>query len=54
MTREQAIEQLEILAKNDDYEAAHIRADDILCILLTELGYGDVVDKYEYVGKWYA
>lgn len=54
MTYERAIEELEALAEMSDTEAAHIMADDVLCELLTALGYGDVVEAYANVGKWYA
>jgi hypothetical protein len=37
-----------------DYEAAHSQADDILCKLLTDLGFADVVAEFDKVGKWYA
>ena len=40
--------------KNDDNETAHAEADDLLCRLLQELGYSEVVEVYEKVGKWYA
>ena len=54
MTREEALETLKALAKDDDTEVAHIDADGVLCQLLLTLGYGDVVDEYHRVGKWYA
>lgn len=37
-----------------DREVAHIRADEALCELLLALGYSDVVDAFEDIGKWYA
>ena len=37
-----------------DIECAHIEADFILCELLRELGYGDVVDEWKQVDKYYA
>lgn len=37
-----------------DLEVDHAKADEILCQLLTELGFGEIVDKYEDVEKWYA
>lgn len=40
--------------KDLDNEIAHLRADDILCKLLRELGYGDVVSAFEKIEKWYA
>ena len=55
MTREEAIEELEVIAKvDDDREVAHIDADDVLCQLLTSLGYKDVVTAYHNISKWYA
>ena len=40
--------------ENWDNEIAHVEADDLLCRLLQELGYSEVVEVYEKVGKWYA
>jgi len=37
-----------------DIETAHIEADALLCILLRELGYEDVVEAWERIPKWYA
>lgn len=37
-----------------DWEELHIRADDMLCKLLTSLGYGKGVDVFEDMPKWYA
>lgn len=38
----------------DDTEAAHRFADDILCDLLTSLGYVDVVAEYRKIHKFYV
>lgn len=54
MTREEALEELLEIAKNDDREEAHIDADGVLCELLTSLGYKDVVTAYHNISKWYA
>ena len=55
MTREEAIEELEVIDKvDDDREVAHIDADGVLCELLTSLGYKDVVTAYHNISKWYA
>jgi hypothetical protein len=35
-------------------EDFHVSADKCLCDLLIALGYGDVVDLYHEVDKWYA
>lgn len=37
-----------------DAEADHSRADDLLCELLAELGYQEVVEAWRKVDKWYA
>lgn len=37
-----------------DTEIAHSDADDILCDLLSLLGYNEVVEEYNKIGKWYA
>lgn len=37
-----------------DIERAHYRADDLMGDVLAELGYGDMVDVYEDIEKWYA
>ena len=42
---------------NDDYydkQGAHIEADEILCNLLEELGFKEVVRLYREIPKWYA
>lgn len=51
---EQAKKRLIELQTEDDYEEAHIEADDILCSLLTEFGAGDVVKEYHKIGKRHA
>jgi hypothetical protein len=37
-----------------DPEAAHSMADKILCKLLTDLGYSEVVQAFSEVDRWYA
>lgn len=54
MTKEKAIQMLKQEQQNFDIEAAHAKADDILCKLLISLGYQDVVAEYNKVDKWYA
>lgn len=39
-------EKMSQAINNFDYEAGHGGCDDVLCELLTELGYKDVVDIY--------
>lgn len=54
MTREEAIKELTSYHHTTDEEVAHARADDILCEILTDLGYADVVEAYHKVPKWFA
>ena len=37
-----------------DTEMDHSNADGIICSLLEELGYKDVVEEYDKVDKWFA
>lgn len=52
--REEALTSLKHWQEAEDTEAAHCEADEILCWLLRELGYGDVVDEWSKISKWYA
>ena len=54
MNREEALKKLEKCARSDDPEVAHEAADEVLCDLLTTLGFGDVVDAYKGVERWFA
>lgn len=38
----------------DRLEEAHIKADQVLCDLLNELGFGALVERYNSGSKWYA
>ena len=46
--------QLETCIGNKDIEMAHGDADDVLCALLRDLGYEEIVVLWEKVEKWYA
>ena len=37
-----------------DLSEPHIRADEILCGLLVELGHKDIVEVYKGIKKWYS
>lgn len=37
-----------------DAEAVHINMDDLMCKLLSTLGYGDGVEVFCETGKWYS
>ena len=46
--------RLQIEIKNDDTEGAHVIADILLCELLKELGYEEVINIYDKIKKWYG
>jgi hypothetical protein len=52
--QEKYLKQMQDCVGNYDTEAAHWDADMLLCELLTELGFVDLVDKYGEVDKWFA
>lgn len=54
MTKQEAVARLIELRHQDDREFAHVRADRVLCELLAELGYGEVVTAWQQIEKWYA
>ena len=37
-----------------DEEIGHIECDGVLCDLLNELGFGEIVEIYERQEKWYS
>ena len=54
MTREEACAQLKACQEMFDIEVAHSRADMILVEFLDGLGYEDITEEWDKVGKWYA
>lgn len=54
MTRERAIAKLKMAQQDMDQDGAHRDADEVLCEMLTALGYGDVVAEYYAVEKWFS
>jgi hypothetical protein len=44
----------ELSMYSGDTEMNHECADDVLCNLLIDLGYQDVVDAYNEIDKWYS
>lgn len=47
-------DEMELLIECRNTEYAHSRADELLCELLEDLGYGKIVELYSDVDKWYA
>lgn len=54
MSKEEVLNRLYALLESDDQEVAHVEADTLLCKILISLGFGDVVDVYNAIPKWYA
>ena len=54
MKRLEAKQQLIALQRVDDLEAAHVKADEILLLMLSDLGFNDIVQEYQKIDKWYA
>lgn len=52
--KEKYIQKLVKAQESGDAECAHMDADDILCDLLEELGFSDVVNEFRKINKWYA
>lgn len=50
---QEAVYLLQSLGLSDDTEVVHKAADKVLCDLLTELGYTNVVAEYNKLKKWY-
>ena len=44
----------EYIDEKDDKEDFHIKADDLMCNLLIELGYGQGVEVFLDTPVWYA
>ena len=46
--------KLKELQQSDDVEQSHYEADQIICNLLNDLGYKDILKEYNKISKWYA
>ena len=47
------IEELKEIQKYTNVEDAHVEADNILCRVLIELEYDEIVEEYRKIDKWY-
>lgn len=54
MTPQEFRDKMSDALDNWDTETAHANADDLMCRVLRELGYGEGVDIFESTPKWYA
>lgn len=48
------LSQLNDLISENDVEKKHIDADNILCELLKELGFNEIVESFNKLKKWYG
>jgi len=51
---ERVLQELRELKTGGDTELGHSRADELLCEMLTTLGYEQIVAAWHEVDKWYA
>lgn len=51
---QECIGKLKKIDEEMDTEEGHYEADSVLCSLLAELGFDDVVEQYAKIPKWYA
>jgi hypothetical protein len=54
MTPLEFADKMREASRSADIEANHSIADDLMCELLRSLGYGDGIDIFEEMDKWYA
>lgn len=47
-------ERMKELANNDDVEARHSEMDDLMCEILSKMGFNELVDIFNETEKWYA
>lgn len=52
--KERAIQKLKNVQSWNDIESAHGAADNVLCDLLENLGFKDVIEEYNKINKYYA
>lgn len=53
-TADRILKEMSELDDTFDTELAHVEADNLLCEMLTVLGYDEIVEAYAKIGKWYA
>lgn len=53
MTPKEAADKMREMVAGDDVEMGHREADDLLCQILTELGYGECAKVFDDMVKWY-
>lgn len=51
ITRDELLAKLRELARDGDYEVAHIKADELLVKYIDD---SEIEAAYDAIGKWYA
>ena len=54
MTPEEFAQRMQEISEYESVQASHIAGDDLMCELLEDLGYGDGVQIFYNMDKWYA
>ena len=54
MDQSEFLQAMLMIDESGDVEMAHMEADDLLCELLIELGYGEGVKVFDNMHKWYS
>lgn len=54
LKRQEYINRLKQIQRNNDYEIAHGDADEVLLEILEDLGYSDIIEEYNKVEKYYS
>ena len=54
MTPEVFREQMAVINQKYDIEQGHSEADKLMCAVLESLGYGDGIEIFRKMEKWYA
>lgn len=47
-------ERMRELSNSDDIEGRHYEMDDLMCEILKEMGFDELVDIFNETEKWYA
>jgi len=50
----QSVTDMEYISQIRDIELRHTKADELLCEILTSLGYQDVVNAFNSMNKFYV
>lgn len=54
ITPEEFSQEMKRIAEIDDQETGHVKADELMLLVLRQLGYGDGADIFDKMSKWYS